>query len=502
MNRRVYCIYLLLLSALSVQAGDSTHVRYTLPYIGFFETTYSHPSAALWRPVRDRVTVEAAWQQHNAPNYHLIREGRSGNSFKLSAEGIQRDVRSAFWGSASYRNHTRNGTKWTNVTDLHRIGPYQVTDSIGGNVLGEEYLLSGGFSLTAGKYTWSAEAGYRAGNDYRKRDPRPQTTISAPYLRIGAAMPTGDYRLGATLSAGLYQQRLSVTTVESHRSDTYFAMKGFGMYDRQQSDYGSTFSWLYEGNNYGLSLFMLPKTGSGWLGSVAWLSENTESYSKANMYPFLFRINSVNFQAGPSQKSRYGTRAIKIEGYLQQGKGKERIYENVPIEGNSDGILYEYRLLSESGRYVRDKVSTKASFLQEWYRTKNDLWVEAGTGFISYAERYISPDYQITHIHLDISARTGIEFISDKSSLITELKVGYRPLLNSQKNVSDNDDLFNASMAPDLEVMLSSPLSAECMVRYEYLKDKVKWFVSGNLSFWGIKDRNAIAVQLTAGIKL
>lgn len=500
--RRVYCISLLLLSALWLKAGDSTRVRYTLPYIGFFETTYSHPAAALWRPVRERVTVEASWNRHNAPDYHLLREGKSSSSFELSAEGIQRDVRSAFWGSASYRNHKRKGTNWTNVADLHRIGPYQITDSIGGNVLGEEYLLSGGFSLKAGKYIWSAEAGYRAGNDYRKRDPRPQTTVSEPYLRIGAAMPAGEYRLGVTLSAGLYQQRLSTITVESHRSDTYFAMKGFGMYDRQQSGYGSTFNWLYEGNNYGLSLFMLPETGSGWLGSAAWMAENTESYSSGNMYPFLFRTNRLEFQIGNSQRDSHGNRALKIEGYLQQGKGKERIYENVPVEGNSDGVLHEYRLLSESDRYLHDRGKVKAILLQEWYHTRKEFWVEAGAGAISHSERYKSPNYKIAHTHLDISAKTGIEFISDKSSLITELKVGYRPLLHSQKNLPDSDDLFNASMSPDLDIMLSSPLSVECMVRYEYLRDKVKWFLSGNLSFLGIRGRNATVIQLAAGIKL
>jgi hypothetical protein len=502
MNRRVHCICLLLLSTLWVHAGDSTLVRYTLPYIGFFETTYSNPAAALWRPVRDRMTVEATWQQRNAPNYHLIREGKRAHSFELSAEGIQRDARSAFWGSASYRNHKRIGTHWTDVTDLHRIGPYQVTDSIGGNVSGEEYLLSGGFSLTAGQYIWSMEAGYRAGNDYRKRDPRPKTTISEPYLRIGAALPAGDYRLGVTLSASLYQQRLHVTTVEPNRSDTYFAMKGFGMYDRLQSGYGSNFNWLYEGNNYGLSLFALPETGNGWIGSAAFLSEQTESYSKANMYPFLFRTRTFNFQAGHSRRNDYETKAIKVEGYLQQGNGKERIYEHVPVDDDPDDVLHEYRLLSESRRYKRDTGKLKASFLREWYHTKNDLWVEAGAGVLSFSERYVSPDYKIAHTHLDISARTGMEFVGDKSSLITELKVGYRPLLNSKKTVPDTDELFNASMAPDLDIILSGPFSGECLVRYEYLRDKVKWFVSGNVSFRGIKDRNSVAVQLTAGIKL
>ena len=502
MDRRVCCIFLLLLSALWLKAGDSTFVRYTLPYIDFFEATYSDPAAALWRPIRDRATVEAAWHQYNAPRYGLIREGKSGNSFELSAEGIQRDTRSAFWGSASYRSHKRNGTNWTDVTDLHRIGPYQIADSTGGNVLGEGYLFSGGFSLTAGKYSWSAEAGYRAANEYRKRDPRPQTTISEPYARIGGTIPTGAYRVGATLSGRLYQQRLSVITVESNRSDMYFAMKGFGMYDRQQSGYGSNFNWLYEGNSYGLSVFMLPESGNGWLGSASFLSENTKSYSTANMYPFLFGIHSLNFQAGHSQRDSHGTTAFKVEGYAKQGKGKERIYENVPVEGDSDGVLREYRLLSESGRYVRNEGKAKALFLREWYRAKKEWWAEAGAGILSFSERYIAPDYKIAHTHLDLSARTGMEFMGDKSSWITEWKVGYMPMLHSSKIVPETDALFNASIAPDLDILLASPFSGECLVRYEYLRDKIKWFVSGNVAFSGVKNRKRVAFQVSAGIRL
>lgn len=506
-KKRVYPICTLLLLSAWIMANDTIRARYTFPYIDFFATTYSHPAAALLRPVRDRVTVEAAWGYNNATDYHLLREGKSGNSFGLSAGGIQRDIRKAFWGSVSYRNIGKKSVHWTDVTDLHRIGPYEIADSIGGDVFGEEYVLSGGFTSMAGRYNWAIEAGYRAGNNYRKRDPRPLSTVSEPYLKAGFGMPAGNYRLGAAVSAALYQQDLSISMVESKRNDAFFAMKGFGMYDLLQSTYDSNFSWEYKGNSFGVSMFMLPEKENGWILSAGAVTEKTESQSAnkgSTMYPFLFRANTLNLQAGYTRRNAYGSGAIRIDGYLQQGKGKERIYEYVAAETDEETTqtFYEYRLLSESGRYRRDTGHIKATFLREWYRSRNSLWLETGVGIASRSDRYITPDYKIEYLHLTLSAKSGIEIVTNNASWITELKLGYCPLLSSKQVTPENDELFQASMAPDLEILFSSPVSGECSIRYEYLKSKIKWFVSGNFSVMGIKGGNKVNMRFAAGINL
>lgn len=505
MNKKAtILLILLLLSARGLTGGngDSTAVRYSLPFIDFFSSTYAQPAASLWRPVRDKATVGTSYQQRHSNEYHLVREGSSGSDFGLFAEGIQREANTAFWGSTTYRDSRQNGVNWTEVNDLQRVGPYQVADSIGRNVFGEEYLLSGGFTSMKGIYNWAVEAGYRAANNHRKRDPRPRTIVSEPYLKVGFAMPAGEYRLGTTLSGTLYRQRLTVSIIEPKRKDMFFAMRGFGMYDRLQSDYDSSFGWLYEGSSQGVSLFLLPEKGSGWIGLADYRVETTESYSTGNMYPSRFRVRTLVLQAGHSKRNAFSSRSFKVEGELQRGSGVERVYEHVPVDDNGENPFYEYRLLSESTRYQRDLRQLKATLLQEWFRGNSTPWVGAEAGFRSYTEQYLSPGYFIEYAHLGLIASGGVEVRRGKSSVITSLEVGYHPLVRSDKQVPEGEKLYDASMAPDVEVLTVTPLSGACRVQYEYRHPKVTWFVSGSLSAIGVKERNSVTARLAAGIKL
>ncbi|MDR2038981.1 MAG: hypothetical protein LBQ60_13745 [Bacteroidales bacterium] len=498
-------LVLLLLLPVVVSAGDSILLNTAnIPGTTFFESAYRQPAAAFLRPAPYKADVSAMYAFEDRKKYSLLRDGEGGYRWGFSADGLVRKQKTAYWGKAAYRNTYTRHVRWSNVSDLERIGPYHIADTTGGNVFGEHYSFSGGFAgIVKEKYVWAIEAGYRAGNDFRRRDPRPAVYISDLYIHTGGSMPVGTHRMGMSLKASTYQQRLETKTVESNRKDTYYPMKGFGMYDRAHLDYNSSFSWLYEGKGYGASLFLLPEKEKGFVAMLDVLSEDTESFATSNKYPFFYRIQSVHFSAGYRAKSRTGSQQVKARLDYRNGKGTERVYETVERNDGAGKIYYDYRLLTESHRYTRKTGYIGIDALKEWYRSRSNMWGQLGVGLRSSEERYLSPAYHMEYTHLDLSAKGGMQYFMKSSSVLVELSGGYYPNIRSSEEVPMTDAMFIASVLPDLDIFGSSPWKVDLRCEYQYrIKKKAAWYVSGNLTRLSYKSRYAMGVEICAGIRM
>lgn len=471
-----------------------------LPSNSFFEKVYNQPAARFWEPYLDNGSIGVSYGYASREDYHLLRDGDGGSIFDINAGGATKRSNVVFWGNASYSNIRKNNVQWTDVSDYFKLGPYQIVDSVGGDAKGENYYLSGGFSIIRGKWSWAAEAGYRAGNDYRKKDPRPKTIVSDLFIKAGGSVPIGKYHLGLTLGFEIYRQKLEVNIMGGGNNEYFFAMKGFGFYDILQSSYTSSFSWLYSGNTYGAEIFLLPEDGNGWLLHAGLKDGNVESWSRQAMYPFNFHTLDVSLGLGYSSKNSRGSNQIKLLWDYQTGKGTERLYQSMVVPGETAA---EFRLISESNKYTRNLNSILLSGLREWYNSSSNVWVQLNVGMNSYLERYALPAYKINYTHVGGQGMIGAEWLWKKSSLTAEFSLGYWHLVSSTETIPTDSYLFTRSVQPDLPVMSASPFMLGGKLNYEHsFIRNTRWYVSVGATDYFHHSKHAFSATIAIGIRL
>lgn len=504
--RKAHIILLFsLLQSGMMLADDTTDVvSRHLPSTLFFNDIYTQPSAIAWQPYTGIGTVSARYSYNDNSDYHLLRAGENGYSYGLNTGGIAKQSRAIFWGKASYSYSKKSNIQWSDVSEYFRLGPYQIADSIGGDMKGETYYLSGGFSLNTGRWSWAAEAGYRGGNEYRKTDPRPKTIISDLFGRISGSLSIGEYQTGITLNGGIYQQHVEITVRGSMDKSYFYAMRGFGLYDILQSDYGSSFNWLYEGGNYGITAFLLPHKGLGWfaLGSIKWENIKSESNpgTSNSMYPFEFKTADIDISLGYTISGIQRKALLKASWRYQKGTGTESLYQYI-IPPNA--TLYEYHLLSKSDKYARNLHLISVSGLQEWYNQPITIWARIDAGMNLYTEKYMLPEYRINYTHLNMHITGGFDYIWERSTFAAELTIGYHHLLDSEKIIPMNNTIFMRSMYPDLRIMESSPVFAGIRLDYEhFFISQTRWFVSAGLNDLFYERHHAFTLNITTGIRL
>ncbi len=484
MCKKIFIVFflLLLIQLKTTASGDS--IAGSSPYLPearFFHSVYNQPGARFQMPNPNQGFIETSYSLENRENYHLLQEGNSGNDFDLHAEGFSIKGKKAYWGTASYNRGTDKQVQWSDVSDFPRLGPYLISDSIGGDRYGENYHFSGGFALKTGLWSWGAEVFYSAGNEYRKRDPRPKTTVSDLSLNLSASRALNShYRAGFSLTGGLYRQDVSISVAEPNTNYAFFPMKGFGLYDIKQYAYSYTFSWLYKGKSYGFDAFLFPENGKGWIGTIGLRTENIDSYAGSNIYPFSFDPKKTNGSIGYIIDNKSNKTLLKADFLYETGKGTERVYKEVYVnETFTDNVL-----LSESRKYTRNRMQVQVSALQEWVSENKNQWIETSLGARTYEERYASPadgmNFLTDYRYLTGNIRAGSEwFLKKGSSFLAEAGFGYDALISSETKVPENNLLFQRSIQPNLAYMDTSPWSGALKILYQFpVSGLIKLYIS------------------------
>lgn len=499
---------LALAAAAVIYGGEPLYARDSLAAVGrylpstlFWEQVYGQPAAMPWQPCTGVGSVEASYAYNNQDTYHLLRDGEGGHAFGLAAEGTARRALSTLWGSASYGHLQREHVQWSSVADHFRMGPYQITDTIGGRVYGEQYRLSGGLAAPLGRWTLAAEIAYTAGNTYRRNDPRQKTITSDLLTKVGVSVPLGRQQAGLTLYGGSYQQDVNVNIMAFVDKGQVYAMRGFGLYDLLHSGYTSSFTWQYNGASYGAAAFLLPHSRKGWmlLGEAG--RESMESLaepgSSISRYPFMLVTLRANALAGYSLRSSTAATEVRLRWNVQKSTGNERLYKQMAPEG---ATLQGYHLLSESDKYTRALRQLTLSGLHERYGNRSSRWILLDVGVESYAERYAYPAYEVSYLHATVQATAGGELRWKKSLLAAEVALGYRRLVASDEKTPTDSYIFALSMQPDLEVMASSPLSGSAKASFEHdFIGGTRWFTSVRAYGLRYRSRHAAWVAMAVG---
>ena len=175
--------------------------------------------------------------------------------------------RTAVWGSASYTTGQQRDIVWNSTSDYDLLQPYVLADTLGGDTRRERYTFSGGYASRVSRWHLGAEMLFRAEQEYRDQDPRMRGVITDLTLRLGAARPLSDYKIGAAFEANIYKQTNSVAFYNEEGVIPEYQMTGLGTeYNRFSGDKRSIY---YDGGGVALLLNATPQDGTGLYADVS-----------------------------------------------------------------------------------------------------------------------------------------------------------------------------------------------------------------------------------------
>lgn len=488
--------------------NDSTDIvlSMNLPDKTFFSNIYTNPTTVFYRPdAFSHGKIETNYSHSTQKNLGLIQEGEQFSQYKITADGFSIKDNKAYWGNIEYSNFRRKNVQWSDVYDYDKLGPYIIADSIGGDSQGEEYKLSGGLSIRHNKWVFGAEAGYIAGQSYRKKDPRPQATSTDIFLRLATSYSIlGNYQLGTSFDIAKYREKIGIKSEKNDNNFTFYPLKGFGQYDlRRYKENESTFSWLYEGQRYGVSVFFTPQNKSGFLGKFAFCYEsidsNIDTGSQRNRSPYVYRTYTTQGSLGWQKWQDNSRSFISLNYDYLFGEGIEKLYINERI----NEIFYETFLLYSARFYAKETIGIKLAGGHEWISKKNVKWITANVTYYTNEEEYSYPQYTMRFERIISSIEFGGEFrTKGKSTFIPKLGLLYSPLQSSRKILPEGERVFDLALKPNIKYFEADLIGLNASLTYQYkLKQIGSIYATMNINYLTDNDNSRYYTGVSVGVK-
>lgn len=508
MNKIRFIIYIgLLLGVNNLLASDTDTLAnkesMNLPDKYIFERIYSNSASTFFRPdAFKHGDLSVSYNYSDFKNLHLVQEGKSSNQYKLSAEGFTLNGNKAYWGKAGYRNFRIKDVNWNDVYDYKKLGPYLIADSIGGNSQGEEYDLSGGIAIQYGKWTFAGEAGYIAGHNYRKRDPRPNATSTDLYLQLSIAYNIfNNYQLGISGETKKYREKVNISVERDGSKFTFYSLRGFGSYSPKytEPDASSLSKWLYEGNMYGANLFFIPENKTGLMGNASFNYSYIDANYSSGEKPYSFKVYKTTGDFGWQHWGNKKRTFIKLNYDYNLGKGIDRIFYYQKV----NDVFGQYYLLVAYKFYTQKSIETKLSAGHEWLSKDNDKWITVNLGHRVDEERYAFPKYKMRFKRLLSEIKTGGEFrTKSASSFVVEASARYSPCFSSTLLLPEDNIIFNKSIRPNIDYWKADLWQIDGKIMYQYkIKNMYQLYSSLSGEYLSDSKNSRYNIMCSIGVK-
>lgn len=271
--------------------------------------------------------IEAVGSLDRADRARVVEQGRGHTLGNILASSYMRLSESTtVWGRAGFTTGQIRDVVWNNAADYELVSPYVFGDSVGGNLQTRRYAFSGGYAGRSGRWSWGAQASYRAAIDYRNRDPRDKIVVSDLKVAVGGTRAIGEYAVGLGADLRVYNQESSVEFFNPNNDIRAYAMLGLGnVYTRFSGS--SNLDASYKGLGFGGSLQLFPRRGAGLMANVEFgylrMKQVLRNYNNLD----LTRADTYRLTAIVAYTRAVGKWSIAPE--LRFGASRRLGYENV-----------------------------------------------------------------------------------------------------------------------------------------------------------------------------
>ncbi|MCY1719158.1 hypothetical protein OU798_02325 [Prolixibacteraceae bacterium Z1-6] len=375
-------------------------------------------------------------------NYRLYREG--DNIFKAGfvTDGFVQYKKWNFYGNFNYFSKKEDNVKWVGVMNPYDDNPYTIGDSIGGDYSKEYFNMEGkGAYLLSNLLTFGFDVKYSTGVGAKRKDPRPENTITSFDISPALLLSLNKIKLGANFRYVSSKEDIEISTITNNTFYT-FHFKGLGVYTStpEEDDQifisnllggglqfnfnGDKISNLTEVNFYKKSTDI--KRGTTFPLQVVLLEKFNTSVNSTFIYsPSEKKINRLELFF--TDKHNYGHEPVvepKLEAvnYQWSTAAKYTLYWH---KENEYGFNYSFFNLIDKNRF-------------NWGAT---LAGRLNSSEITY---YFVPEYnqqKLNIFNLDASIEKGFQYSS--GDIVFALTSGYRKGFNSSLKFVEDESLLS-----------------------------------------------------------
>ncbi len=180
-------------------------------------------------------------------NYRLYREGDQLVNTGFRTEGFVKYNKWNFYGNFNYFSQNEKNIKWTDVMNPYNDNPYSIGDSVGGNYSKEYFDMEGKGSLSVNNnLTLGFDIKYSNGVGAKRKDPRPENTITSFTISPGLVLELNRFKIGTNFKYAGGKEDIKISDV-TNNIFYIFHFKGLGVFS-SSSDYDEQF---YDSNLLG-----------------------------------------------------------------------------------------------------------------------------------------------------------------------------------------------------------------------------------------------------------
>ncbi len=385
----------------------------------------ANAAALLCLDCRDRVASAWMGYSHASGDYRLFQEAEETGRYGFYTHGWSAVGLWRFYGNFSYYNEASGGTRWVSVIEPYNGNPYTVGDSIGGDYSREYFQMEGKAAVPLWKsLDFGIDVKYKAGVGTKRKDPRPENTITAFDISPALIWNSGRWKWGGHFRYGTGKEDIEFTSVTGNKFDLFY-FRGLGAYSTTMDDDGRyTESEILGGGlqgGYSGRLFSN-------LTSVDF-GRQTTGIKRGSTYPLqVVFLDHTTVEASsvflflPEEKD---IRRLKL--WMSQGKsyGEEPVVEprleEISWQWSTAAkyTLYWHESHLWGGQYAFYRV--KDSHHIHWGATLSGEFREETTTY------YFVPEYnrqKMEVVTVDASLEKG--FLSGRNELVVALRGAYR----------------------------------------------------------------------------
>lgn len=364
-----------------------------------------NPAAEVWRPYGSFTDISAGYKHNSQSQPATVQLGNAATDWQVGADAWQSLGRQGVvWGNASFTSTRRDNVKWNNCVDYQVVAPLVLGDSVGGRLTGQRYEFAGGYAANVGeRWSWGAEAGYRADISYRSRDPRLKIIVSDLNLKVGGAYKISDlYTIGATAGLRVYNQESDLEFYNPLNNIRTYALTGLGTYySRFSGNNNENAAYRFTGFTSALTLTPVAPHGLSFVGGYDYY--NVEQMLRDYNNLTLGKTAVHHFYGTSMWRSKAGS----LEWGVALSADWTRRISTENLFGTSVGNVYE--VIASRTYYYCDEVDTELALPLQW-RVSSTLRFDATPSVaLQYAhESYRSPQRDTEYLTFVPSVELGV----------------------------------------------------------------------------------------------
>jgi hypothetical protein len=408
-------------------------------------------------------------------DFHSVFNGQTGQVFNFSSQSFRKINKTFLYGSFNYSKSYEKGLDFSNTNDPALNYSYLLADTIGNDTYDREFFKLAGMisSPLNSKLDWGLSFDYKVGVASQNRDPRPENKVLQTNISPGLLFKQDQFKLGANLLYGYYNEDIDVSVVEENVEHTMFQLHGpgiftyhasssfFRLYQQQRFGGGMQFEWKAEKLSnilYSEYIYSIQTIDDGRKGNLAmWSAVKHDA-----------RLDGINWSLTDVFSMVKGQKVhqIKMELNLGSRLGTEFIQrlEKVGEADQEHWITY-----ANEQKYYSLQTNAELNY-QLMQKDENNLMnalFQAGLSYSAFDEKYYLPNQELSYANLMFESSFLKLFALRESDFSAEMKLRYRFNLNGEQNLTVTNFMVQKIYVPEFSYLTEDFISPGVSIGYQ-----------------------------------